>query len=92
MNFSSPTVSESLMDGLVEKIQVSHNSFDWYLFPYDTNKENDVTANLLEGSNRRYIKIAEFKITKEDAIAYRYSISTKNRVQKWNDLTVSVWI
>lgn len=42
--------------------------------------------------NNNFTKITEFTLDIEDAKQFLYSKSTKHRVHKWNELSVSIYI
>jgi len=82
VNFQDNGVSESVIEAFIEKIWVAKDEFRWYLRSGD-----GVTDD-----NSERMKIAEFTLTIDDAKAYKYAISTRNRVYNWRDLNVSIWI
>ena len=76
-------IPESVVEAFIEKIWVAKNEFRWYLRVSDT---------MNESKDRERMKIAEFKITFEEAKKYLYSFSTKRRLYNWVDLNVSIWM
>lgn len=76
-------IPESVVEAFIEKIWVSSDEFRWYL------RVSDATQ---QSKDRESVKIAEFKITYEEAKKYLYSLSTKRRLYNWIDLNVSIWM
>ena len=52
----------------------------------------DSTTGSYQGLMENFLKFAEFTLTIEDAQEYVYSISTKQRVHKWKDIRVRLYI
>ena len=50
------------------------------------------STTLTQIQDSTYIKIQEFTLNKETAKSYLYQYSTKNRVHRWTDIKVNVFI
>lgn len=54
---------------------------------------NEFAFFVIKGIARKhYFNFAEFTLTEKDAKEYKYSKSTKQRVHKWKDIKVKLYI
>mgnify|MGYP007069998027 CR=1 FL=1 len=76
-------VSEVVVEGLFSKILVSKDEFQWH---FRTKDSDDRSQSPI------HYKMAEFVLTKEDALKFRKNLAPNRRLLKWEDLHVSVWL
>lgn len=98
-------VPECLLEAFIERVIVCEDHIEWYLRTTGKNvgveKEDETEIEkikrLLESVEERprttrRLLIASFTIDKDDAIRYLYSISTRRRIYRWNDIVVQIYV
>ena len=76
-------VPEFVIEAFICRIWVSADEFRWYL-------RTDATSD--DPNDKNHVKIGEFTITYDEALAYQRKKNPRTRIFNWRDLNVSVWV
>lgn len=77
------SVPEFVIEAFICRIWVSADEFRWYL-------RTDATSD--DPNDKNHVKIGEFTITYDEALAYQRKKNPRTRIFNWRDLNVSVWV